>query len=264
MDLDKIDLNAPFTDDENTVAETATAEDSQPKVEDKEPVTPALDADDTETKVPYSRFSTALSRAKEAERAVEEAEERAREAEERYERVQRERPVTTQEGELPPYWVKLYGDSDNSKEAFKYELQRQAQVKEEAVREAREAVREERTTEARVVRENVGEIDERLEDLSVTLGRDITEDEEEAILDIVDDYTPKDEDGNYEGALLPFDKAYEIYELRQAKSASGQKASRSKATALTGTQTQGDTSTREEEDKNWDPRNPWGWMRNIK
>ena len=40
----------------------------------------------------------------------------------------------------------------------------------------------------------------------------MTEEEEIAILEIVDEYTPKDKDGDYLVSLLPFEYAWEIYE----------------------------------------------------
>jgi hypothetical protein len=45
------------------------------------------------------------------------------------------------------------------------------------------------------------------------LGRELTENEQIAILDIVDEYTPKDKDGNYLCHLLPFDYAWKVYKL---------------------------------------------------
>jgi hypothetical protein len=73
-----------------------------------------------------------------------------------------------------------------------------------------------RQQEALRLKENVSEIDERLEDLVEYLGRELTEDETSAILDIVDEYTPKDKDGNYLVELLPFEYAWEIYEAKKS------------------------------------------------
>jgi len=63
--------------------------------------------------------------------------------------------------------------------------------------------------------DNVAEIDERLEDLAIHLDRELTEYEERRILEIVDEYTPKDKDGDYLTDLLPFDYAWKIYEAKK-------------------------------------------------
>jgi hypothetical protein len=68
--------------------------------------------------------------------------------------------------------------------------------------------------ELRQQEENIGIIDRCLNDLEVMIGREITEDEELGILDIIDEYTPKKENGNYLGPLLPFDYAWKIYKLK--------------------------------------------------
>lgn len=67
-----------------------------------------------------------------------------------------------------------------------------------------------------MVKDNVAEIDERLEDLVEYLGRELTEGETSAILDIVDEYTPKDSKGNYLIELLPFDYAWRVYEAKKS------------------------------------------------
>ena len=62
---------------------------------------------------------------------------------------------------------------------------------------------------------NVAIIDEQFLELQNMLGRELTEDEQSEVLDIVDQYTPKDKDGNYLCSLLPFDYAWEIYETKK-------------------------------------------------
>ncbi|MEI6378096.1 MAG: hypothetical protein WCO55_00410 [Candidatus Falkowbacteria bacterium] len=57
-------------------------------------------------------------------------------------------------------------------------------------------------------------IDKKLEELEELIGRDLKEFEESAILDIVDELTPKRADGKYIVDLLPFDYAWEIYKAR--------------------------------------------------
>ncbi len=61
---------------------------------------------------------------------------------------------------------------------------------------------------------NIEIIDENLEGLSYSIGRELTEEEEDEILMIVDEFTPKNEKGNYLVDLLPFDYAWEIYQAK--------------------------------------------------
>jgi hypothetical protein len=62
---------------------------------------------------------------------------------------------------------------------------------------------------------NIAVIDIQLLGLQNMIGRELTEDEQSTILDIVDEYTPKDKDGNYLCRLLPFEYAWEIYEIKK-------------------------------------------------
>jgi hypothetical protein len=65
------------------------------------------------------------------------------------------------------------------------------------------------------VRKNMDIIDENFKELAEYISRDLTKYEEDAILDIVDKYTPKDDKGNYVVDILPFDYAWAIYEFER-------------------------------------------------
>ncbi|MDE1970031.1 MAG: hypothetical protein KGI50_00415 [Patescibacteria group bacterium] len=58
-------------------------------------------------------------------------------------------------------------------------------------------------------------LDKKLECLSKYVGRKLTEREQMAILDIVDENTAKGDDGNYLGSLFPFEFAWKIYETEK-------------------------------------------------
>jgi hypothetical protein len=58
---------------------------------------------------------------------------------------------------------------------------------------------------------NTIEIDRRLDELSESIGRELTNEEEEDLLSIVDELTPTKYDGTYMVDLLPFDYAWKIY-----------------------------------------------------
>ena len=258
-----IDLSAPAfprkVEEEIATTEPSQAESGQTDNETEAP-SEATNSDD-EQRVPYSRLKSQIE-------ARREAEERATVAEENYQRLlseERGRPEPTQvqDGELPNYWLQMYGDTDNSRAAWKYELQRREDVKDEVRREAVEAVRAERSQESQTLSRNERTIDNRLEDLSESLGRPLTETEEGALLDIVDEYTPTDEDGNYSGDLISMDKAWDIYSLHQNASGQRTKRARSTATALTSQRTESETDTKDKDNANWNPRDWNSWKKRI-
>ena len=156
--------------------------------------------------------------------------------------------------QLPNHWVKLYGDSDASKEAWQIQSEQNETLKAEARAEALDAVRNERYVEAQAVEENIGAIDESIDLLKDFVGRDLTEKEEEGVLDIVDQYSPVGNDGKYiEGAMMPFEKAWEIYELKQGSSNAPKRSSRDAVASLSGSPSQGDADIQAEKDKNFNP-----------
>lgn len=265
----KIDFNAPAFGSgsqtiEDTATETASTETSPviKKIGVEEEGTAASPADgDVDQKVPYSRFSKVYERATNAEREAEEARQRYQDL---LEQRQERRQDTIQEVDTSdPLWKaveKLWGNTPEAKNVYLAELEKQQIMEERAERKAIESVRYQQETESRAVAQNEETIDGRLEGVASMLGRDLTEPEELAILEIVDEYTPKGEDGNYLGDTLPFDKAWEIYELKQgAASASGKKA-RSVATQATSSQSEGEPSGDSEKNKRWNPSD-WSFMR---
>ncbi len=227
------------------------------KVEDTV-TSPTEPTGDVENKVPYSRFETVNQRALDAEREAESWRLRAEELS--------RTPKFEESKSLSPEWIELYGDSEASKKAWAVEQRRLASIREEMIRDARrealEAVREERVQEQRGIEENVETIDSRLESLQEYLKRPITESEESALLDIVDEFTPKDEDGNYAGDTISFGKAWQIYEMQQAQSNSSSKKSRNNVVNATGRQSQGEPSN-VEADKNWNPLDWKSWKNKV-
>lgn len=72
-------------------------------------------------------------------------------------------------------------------------------------------IQEHRIKEEQRIAENIRFLEEQMDLLSEKIGRPLTEDEEESVLDIVDQYTPQDKDGNYLYPIIPFDYAWTIY-----------------------------------------------------
>ena len=235
---------------EDTKTSDTPTEESQPKEEIKEEEVPTETLDE-EQKVPYSRFKKYHERAREAEAEAEEMRAKYQALLEQKAHEPREASYDSPK-EMPAEWKELYGDSEASQKAYEFDLKRQQSIYEKAREQALEAVRQERYQEENRTKENLDTIETNLEDLSAKVGRDLTKKEEEALLDIVDDYTPKDEEGNYIGATIPFDKAWEIYELKREKLNAPKQKSRDAVASLTSINTQGDTSI-SEKDKNFNP-----------
>lgn len=247
-------MNAPAFGPQSEIAASETSV--------EQPVEQSIESEESsveENRVPYSRFKNIHSRALEAERmaAQYEAELQAL----RTQQVYRE-PVR-EEASLPSYWVEMYGDSAASKRAWEIQQEQNNLIRQQAREEALSAVREEREMESTRISENLETIDERLDALSAFVGRDLSDREQSAILDIVDEYTPQDEDGNYLGEVIPFEKAWEIYELKNQVSASPRKQARNSIAGISGSQTQGETSIGGDKSNNFNPLDWDAWRKRV-
>lgn len=233
-------------------SETVTADASQAESEENE----GQSASGTEPvveeqKVPYSRMKSAIERARAWETKAIEAEERAA----RIERESRNRPTSNE-----PYAeaiksriIKLYGDNDVSKEIIEIELNRAKEIEEIAERKANEAFDRRSSSQKSEIEANERALEDNIEDFSMSLGRDLTPDEEDRLLEIADKYSPVGADGKYlSGEPLPLDRAWEIYEMEQSSKGQASKKSRSQATALTSSRSEGETTT-EAQSGEWYP-----------
>lgn len=246
--MPKINLSKPaFGQNAQKVSELDSEETNI--VEKAEEVKPEVEEIEEESKVPYSRF-------KKFHDAAKEAEEQAAYWKAKATAIENEPKPFSYNEELPQEWVELYGDSETSKKAWKVQQNLFHKAEQRAEQKALEAVQNERYEEMQRTEENVEVIDSNFEDLSALVGRDLTDKEQDSILDIVDDYTPKDRNGNYAGSILPFEKAWEIYELKNQGSKVSKIQSRNQVAALSGSQSQGEPSAdKAEQNKNWNPLN---------
>lgn len=253
MDATKIDLSKPaFGPDSQKVSDLeAPAEkpaESQPEeVKVAEPVkevAESVEEPTEEQKVPYSRFKKFHDRALQAEQEA--AEWRAK-----AESIKSE-PKEEKEGEVPSYWKDLYGDSDASKKAWTLQNDANQRLIEEAREKALEAVRNERFEQSKREKENEKKIEQDLDALGESVGRELTEKEKETLFDIVDEYTRKDAKGDYVGSPLSFEKAWEIHQLKLQVKKAPRAESRDKVSALTNSATQGEPSI-DEKNKDFNP-----------
>ncbi len=198
---------------------------TQPPKEEEEP---------EEGKVPYRRFKKYVDRAKESEaKLLALADE--------IESLKKTRQTPVQETELPKEWVNLYGDSEASKEYYKAESSRREELLKAAEDRAYERLLQSTKAEAERVEANEAFLDEGLENLSETLGRDLTEDEEGAVLDLVEEFSAKDEDGNLV-AVFPIDKAWEIYELKEKALKTSQTSKKANISSVISAKSKGGTA----------------------
>lgn len=188
---------------------------------DGEQVAATSDADkDDEGKVPASRFRK--TRQELIELRERDAERTAREADifNELARLRQEVAKGPRNDALPSKWVELYGDTDQSKVA--YQLY-QEQIK-EMLDSQRQASESDRQQQARLEAEGraavADSIDDGIEELEVSTGKTFTDAEKEALLDVVERYSPENDDGTF-NALIPLDRAYQIYEMEQASKNGG-------------------------------------------
>jgi hypothetical protein len=254
MELTKEQLEGPAFPTETSVFEGAKVEPTEPAAveevkEVKEEVPEEASAE--ESKVPYSRFKKFHD---EALRLRQETEEWRAKAEAI---KPEEKPVSN----VPEFWKELYGDSEASQRAWTIQSKQNEELISKARTEAIEAVRNERVQEAQRTEKNLETLDDHLEQVSAVAGRDLTEKEESTVLDIIDDYTPKDADGNYAGPMLSPDKAWEIYELKQQALKAPKVQARDAVASLSNAQSNGDPNVQTEKNKSFNPLD-WGSYKN--
>lgn len=252
LPVDAYDTEGNLKEKSEGVSVESSAEASQAKetvVEKKE--------EGEEQRVPYSRFDKVRREREEAIREAEEARTQLKELTESRKEVSRETSSSSYEEEYAREVKKLYGDTPVAQEIIELNLKHQKAIEDRAERRALEAVDRRQSSETKALAQNENVIESRLEELTDKIGRELTENEEDAILEIVDEYTPTGEDGKYLGEILSFDKAWEVYELRQQKQASTSKRSRSAALNAGNSRSQGEPSDSSiiEQNKNFNARN---------
>lgn len=259
---DPIDLNVPYFTPAPQEENNGTAPEEtvvEPEVENNEEV-PAEESVE-ETKVPYSRFKKFHDRALEAEREAAEWRQRAETF-----RPERSEPEVDPQDEAYQLWIENFGDNEAAHKAWKNQLKITETLEQRAIERAEkravEAVREHQDEEVARTEQNVEMLDENFEDLEAFVGRDLSDKEQSAVLDIVDEYTPKDDRGNYAGAILPFEKAWEIYELKSQAGKAPKAKARDGVASLTGQHSQGDTNITEK-DKNFNPMDWDSWRNRV-
>lgn len=243
--LDEVDVEAPTESvPETPIENEAEQETDKPAEVESEP---EEQSEEEEEKVPKSRFLTMHQRAVEAEKALRQFE---------AERANQPDPVTpiADDEELHNFFKETFGDTELTEKLYKNELARLASIEEKAAERAYERLSQREQQEAQVIEDRVASFDQAFEELSSVTGKEYSDEEQVALLDIVEEYSPKDADGRLIGDyLLPLDRALEIYSLKNQPAVQAKKAERNKVASLSGARSEG--SPTGNSDADWKP----GW-----
>lgn len=208
-------------------------------------------AEPEEDKVPKSRFLTVSQRAIDAEKLNRQYEaERA---------VQTEVKPAYDDADLKKFYTETFGETEIAEKLYQNELARLTSIEEKAAERAFERFSKLNEEQEKVVNERVSSFDRAFEELAVQEGKtDFTDEEQVAMLDIVENYSPKDKDGRLIGEfLLPLDKAYEIYKVTNDPISQAKRTERNQVASLTGASSQGTpTGT---SDADWKPGQGRRW-----
>lgn len=251
MSLDELraKLNQPSVPDEEPSEEPevkseegeAPVEAEKPEVDAEAPEAEAEAEEPTVEKdpprIPYSRFESvneARIRAEEELRLFKQREEQERLA----------RAAAPTDTGLPAYWVKLYGDSPESKEAYALRQQELAEMRESLEQGVRQSILQEQRQAEERTEELVSDWSAQIDEFAATQKRKFTDAETDSILDVMDELTPKDEDGNYLVEPIQYlTSAVELYDLRTEKANAAKKVSKQQATKLVGAKSEGSLIT---------------------
>lgn len=243
--LSQEQLNKPI---DEVVAEPSAESVPEPVVE---PAKVEAPAETEEDKVPKSRFLTVSQRAIDAEKRLREYEaERA---------VQTEVKPEHDDEDLKKFYIETFGETDLAQKLYQNELARLTSIENKAAERAFERFSKLNEEQEGVINERVNSFDRAFEELAIQEGKtEFTDDEQVALLDIVENYSPKDKDGRLIGDfLLPLDKAYEIYKVTNDPISQAKKNERNQVAALNGASSQGTPSGTSDAD--WRPGQGRRW-----
>lgn len=218
-----------------------------------EPVVPEPE----EEKVPKSRFLTMHERAVNAEKRATQLEA------ERSTYSARQEPVKPADDEdLKKFYLETFGDTPTAQKLYENELARLSSIENRAAERAYERILGREKEDAEIIDRRVASIDSAFEELSVVEGKEFSDDEQVALLDIVEEYSPKDKDGKLIGEyLLPLDRALEIYKMKSEPIVIAKKTQRNAVASLSGAKSEGTPS--DASDADWKPGERGRWMNKI-
>lgn len=237
---------------EEQSSESAPETDIEPAPTEEQETEPEVEED----KVPKSRFLTMHQRAIEAEKALRQFE---------AERANQPEPVANliDDEELKKHYVELFGEGELTDKIYQAELARMASIEEKAAERAFERLSRREQEQEQIINQRVESFDRAFEELGVIEGKDFTDDEQVAILDIIEEYSPKDADGKLIGEyLMPMDRAYEIYKLKAEPVNTAKRQARNQVASLSGARSEGNAVS--QTDAEWQPGQDRRWWNKVK
>lgn len=191
------------------------------------------DTDEEPARIPYSRFQTVNEQKIRLEEKLKLLEEQSA----------NKQVEETEDVETPKEWLDLYGDNDQARSAWKLQTSLLSSWQEEAANKAFEKIETTKKEQEEIAKKNLEAIDNILNEFQTTLGRKLSEEEESSLLDIQDEFTPKDEKGNYLAPLIAPEKAFEILTLRTNGSKVAKGQARKRVASITSVGSEGDNSS---------------------
>ncbi len=171
-----------------------------------------------------------------------------------------EKPVkeSVKSSEPPRWWKDLYGENEASKKGFEVWSEQEEARQQEVIDKALKTIQARETQESVAVKKEEENIDVEFDSFEEDSGLNLTAKDKVELLNIVDEFTPKDDDGNYLGATIPLDKAYEILEMKRSIP-SAQTQQRKQLAGITG----GGRSGQQKSTNQFRPGDWGGWRRVV-
>lgn len=238
---------------DEVVVEPSTESVPEPVIET--PTVSPAKAEPEEEKVPKSRFLTVSQRAIEAEKKLRD-----------YEAQQAIAPKeqAPDDEELHNYYVNTFGEGEATEKLYQNELARLTLIEERAAERAFERFSKLGEEQDKLINQRVESFDHAFEELAIAQGKtEFTDNEQVALLDIIEKYSPKDAQGKLIGEyLLPLDQAYEIYQIQSDPLLQAKKTDRNQVAALAGARSEGTPSPNSDAD--WRPGQGRRWWDKTK
>lgn len=154
-----------------------------------------------EARIPYSRFETVHERAIRAEAELELLKQQQAEARNAHQE---------DENEPPSSWLDLYGDNDESRDAYRKALEIDRQRADRVYQDVQSRLQAEQN-QSQAKLEN---LNNKFTQAEEQLGKEFSEEELIGVMGVMEEFTPKDAQGNFLSELIDPVKAYEIYQMR--------------------------------------------------
>ncbi len=165
-------------------------------------------------------------------------------------------PIKSQD--VPKWWSDLYGSQEKSKQGYEVWEAAQQDRDQGLIDKALKTIQARESQDSIAVKKEEENIDAEFDSFEEDSGKELTAKERIDVLNIIDEFTPKDDDGNYLGATIPVEKAYEILELkRSVPSATTQQ--RKQLAGITG----GGGSGKSQSTQQFRPGDWGGWRRVV-